>query len=147
MPIRSPTISPGCNATSTGSRTPPSASAAPIIIPKIYNGRNKTFFYTAYERYRQNQTGRPGPNSTYPLKEFYDGDFSRLLIGGILGTKDALGRDVARGAIFDPHTFQQLPNGRYVADMFPGNRIPVSRISRFPRTSTRLEGSDTFRRS
>ena len=72
----------------------------PIIIPKIYHGKNKTFFYTAYERYRQNQTGRPGPNSTYPLKEFYDGDFNRLLIGGILGTKDALGRDVARGAIF-----------------------------------------------
>lgn len=102
----------------------------PIVLPKIYHGRNKTFFYAAYERYRQNQTGRPGPNSTYPLKEFYDGDFSRLLIGGILGTKDALGRDVLRGAIFDPLTAQQLANGRYVAEMFPGNRIPVSRISR-----------------
>ena len=97
---------------------------APIIIPKVYNGTNKTFFYTAYERYRQNQTGRPGPNSTYPLKEFYDGDFSRLLIGGILGTKDALGRDIPRGAIYDPDTAQLLPNGRYVADMFRATRFP-----------------------
>src|SRR6185369_528297 len=93
-------------------------------------GKNKTFFYVAYERYRQNQTGHPGANNAYPLKEFYDGDFSRLLIGGVLGSKDALGRDVLKGAIYDPNTVQLLSNGRYVADMFPGNKIPVNRISR-----------------
>jgi hypothetical protein len=102
----------------------------PIYIPKIYNGRSKTFFYATYERYRQNQTGRPGPNAAYPLKEFYDGDFSRLLIGGILPAKDALGRDVPRGAIYDPQSAELLPNGRYIANMFPGNVIPTARISR-----------------
>jgi hypothetical protein len=103
---------------------------APVYIPKLYNGRNKTFFYITYERYREDQKGRPGPNQAYPLKEFYDGDFRRLLVGGILSAKDALGRDVARGAIFDPLSFELLPNGRYVANMFPGNQIPVSRFSR-----------------
>jgi len=47
-----------------------------------------------------------------------------------LGTKDALGRDVGREEHFDPLSAAQLANGRYVADMFPGNRIPVNRISR-----------------
>ena len=30
------------------------AGGGPVILPKLYNGRNKTFFFGAYEGYRQN---------------------------------------------------------------------------------------------
>ena len=101
---------------------------APVIIPKVYNGRDKTFFYTAYERYRERNFGFGAPSTTVPVPEFYEGDFSRLLQTAVAGT-DALGRQVRRGAIFDPATFQKLPSGRWTADMFPGNIIPKSRFS------------------
>ncbi len=101
---------------------------APIYLPKIYNGRNKTFFYFAWERFKQTDNRPSSANSTYPLPEFYEGDFSRLL-GASVGT-DALGGSVAKGAIYDPATLYQLSNGRWMGQMFPNNRIPVSRFSK-----------------
>jgi hypothetical protein len=102
---------------------------APVYIPKVYDGRNKTFFYVTYERFRQRIGGFRAPDRTVPLPEFYDGNFSRLL-GAATGQVDALGNSVARGAIYDPATFRRLENStRWVGDMFPGNRIPVSRFS------------------
>ena len=100
----------------------------PVYLPKLYDGRNRTFFYTAYERYRQRTGGFSAPTLTEPVPEFYAGDFSRLL-GAATGQSDALGRPVLRGAIYDPMTFSQQDSGRWIGDMFPGNRIPVSRFS------------------
>ena len=99
----------------------------PLVIPKLYNGRNKTFFYTSYEKYAIVDLTEGAPNKTEPIPDFYKGDFSRLL-GPTVGT-DALGRPVARGAVFDPNSFRQVAGGRYVGDMFPANKIPVSRFS------------------
>src|SRR5262245_24485053 len=100
----------------------------PVYIPAVYNGRNRTFFYTALEPYRYRNFGFRAPDRTVPVPEFYDGDFNRLL-GPDTGQVDALGRPVLRGAIYDPATFAQIPSGRWIGDPFPGNRIPVSRIS------------------
>jgi hypothetical protein len=100
----------------------------PVVIPKLYDGRNKTFFYAVYERYRERNLGLTAPTATAPIPAFYEGDFSRLL-GTATGQTDGLGRPVMRGAVYDPATFRQLPNGRWVGDMFPGNRIPVNRFS------------------
>lgn len=100
----------------------------PVIIPKVYNGRNRTFFYFSYERYRERNYGFSAPNRTAPIANFYEGDFSRLL-GAATNFTDAMGRPVTRGAVYDPATFRQLAGGRWVGDMFPGNRIPVSRFS------------------
>jgi hypothetical protein len=100
----------------------------PVYLPKVYNGRDRTFFYITYERYRDRTGGFGAPNRTVPLPEFYNGDFSRLLQTVTAGT-DANGNPVYRGAIYDPATFRQTSGGRWVGDMFPGNRIPVSRFS------------------
>ena len=105
----------------------------PVVIPKIYDGRNRTFFHAAYERFRQRQFGFGSPNVTAPQPEWLNGDFSRLLGPAVPGVTDALGRPVLRGAIYDPETFRQLDNGRWVGDPFPGNRIPVNRFSRVSR--------------
>ena len=104
----------------------------PVFIPKVYDGRNRTFFYTAFEYYRNREMGFGAPNRTVPLPEFYQGDFSRLL-GPNTGQTDALGRPVARGAIYDPTSFRLVDGRRWVGDIFPGNRIPVTRFSQVSR--------------
>jgi len=105
----------------------------PVYIPKLYDGRNRTFFYFAYERYKERSYGLGSPSRTVPIPDFYEGDFSRLL-GPVTTFRDALNRQVVRGAIYDPATFRQVPGTtNWVGDMFPGNRIPVSRFSRVAR--------------
>ena len=61
------------------------------------------------------------------------GNFSALL-GPATGQTDALGNPVYRGAIYDPQSFSQLPNGRWIGTMFPGNIIPAARISKVSKT-------------
>lgn len=107
----------------------------PVVLPKIYNGKNKTFFYFTYEKYRQHLFSNGPPNRAYPLEEFWKGDFSRLMVDPVSGLNnkkvgtDALGRDIVQGMIYDPTTVRMLPDGRYVADPFVGNQIPQSRFS------------------
>lgn len=47
----------------------------PVWIPKIYNGRNKTFFFFSYEGFR-NRNGATNATATVPTPEMYNGDFS-----------------------------------------------------------------------
>ena len=49
-------------------------SGGPVWIPKIYNGKNRTFFFLSYEAFR-NRDGANGIVSTVPTAEMYDGDF------------------------------------------------------------------------
>ncbi|MDX2181124.1 MAG: carboxypeptidase regulatory-like domain-containing protein [Bryobacteraceae bacterium] len=114
------------------------SGGGPVVIPKLYNGRNRTFFYTTYERFRQRQFGYGSPTDTAPQPEWLDGDFSRLLQGVLPNQTDALGRPVLRGAIYDPATFRQLDNGRWVGEMFAGNRIPSNRFSAVSRNLSAL---------
>ena len=52
----------------------------PIYIPKIYNGRDKTFFFVSYEAYKGSaSTGLY--NDTVPTQAWRNGDFSDLLPG------------------------------------------------------------------
>lgn len=51
----------------------------PIFIPKLYHGKNKTFFFFDYEGYRLRHGGT-GTDS-FPNENFRKGDFSALLPG------------------------------------------------------------------
>ncbi len=104
----------------------------PVYLPKVYDGRNRSFFYFAYERYKERSYGFGAPSRNAPIPDFYEGDFSRLL-GPVTTFRDALNRQVVRGAIYDPATFRQIEGGRWVGDMFPGNKIPASRFSQVAR--------------
>ncbi len=92
------------------------SAGAPVIIPGLYNGKNKTFWFFAWEA---NKFGNPdsGGNitSTVPTAKMHTGDLSEYL---------ALG---AAYQIYDPKS-TTLTNGRYVRDPFPGNIIPVARL-------------------
>ena len=47
----------------------------PIRIPKVYNGRNRTFFFFNFEQFRQSNTTSNGI-ATVPTPAYRNGDFS-----------------------------------------------------------------------
>jgi hypothetical protein len=99
--------------------------SGPIWIPKIYDGRNRTFFFLNYEAFR-NDISAAGARNTVPTAAYRNGDFSGALTGRVLGT-DPLGRPILENAIYDPATTRTI-NGQVVRDPFPNNIIPTSRF-------------------
>jgi hypothetical protein len=53
------------------------SAGGPVFIPKIYNGKNKTFWFFAYEGFKQ-RTGSFG-NYRVPTQAMKNGDFSNLV--------------------------------------------------------------------
>jgi len=93
------------------------AVGGPVLIPKVYDGRNRTFFFTNFEWIPQRS---PDNNLvTVPTALERTGDFSR--------TVTSAGQLIR---IFDPAT--TVPNpaapGQFIRQQFPDNRIPASRI-------------------
>jgi hypothetical protein len=72
----------------------------PVIIPKVFHGKDKLFFLANYEAFRQRQNFQSSP-FTVPTAAMFNGDFSAL-----------------------PKTIYD-PNGKAP---FPGNMIPAGRI-------------------
>jgi hypothetical protein len=108
----------------------------PVYLPKIYNGKNKTFFYGGWERTKVKNFASTS-FTTLPVQDFKQGNFSRLFnpaftgnanSGTTLSSTDALGRSVMFGSIYDPSS-TRLSNGAQVRDVFPGNIIPRARWS------------------
>ncbi|MBN8731220.1 MAG: TonB-dependent receptor [Acidobacteria bacterium] len=107
----------------------------PVYIPKVYDGRNKSFFFHNMERTTQKDFSQT-LLTQLPVPDFKRGDFSRLLNPGFTGNAasgtsvgtDAAGRSVQFGALYDPTSSRQVGN-TWVRDLFPGNIIPRSRWS------------------
>ncbi|MBZ5579429.1 MAG: TonB-dependent receptor [Acidobacteriia bacterium] len=87
-------------------------AGGPVWIPKLYNGKNKTFFFFGYEGIHD---ARPrndiGNTPNVPTPDMKNGDFSALLR---LGTNYQ---------IYNPYTRRQV-GARFVEDPFAGNLIP-----------------------
>ena len=105
----------------------------PVWIPKIYNGKDKTFFFFSFEQFRQKLTNDTLPD-TVPIAPYRQGDFSSLITteNRLVTTAsgpyvDPLGRTIQSGTIFDPNTTTTV-NGVLVRNPFPNNQIPVSRF-------------------
>jgi hypothetical protein len=94
----------------------------PVVIPKLYNGRGKTFFFGNFDYTRLRSGVLPGFGNTTPTDAFKTGNFGEILTGNQIGT-DALGRAIFAGQIFNPAT-TRLVNGVPVRDPYPGNLIP-----------------------
>jgi hypothetical protein len=87
----------------------------PVIIPHLYNGKNKTFFFFAYEGFR-NRIGASSLPTTIPTPEMLSGDFSNWV--------DSSGKQIP---IYDPSTTAIDPvTGKYTRKQFPNNFIPPS---------------------
>ncbi|HLK48824.1 MAG TPA: carboxypeptidase-like regulatory domain-containing protein, partial [Bryobacteraceae bacterium] len=92
----------------------------PVRIPKVYNGKDKTFFFYNREQYREffvvNDTA-----ITVPTALYRQGIFTQALTGRNLGT-DPLGRVIAEGMIYDPKSTRTV-GGVPVRDPFSNNTI------------------------
>ena len=95
-----------------------------MVIPKVYDGKNKTFFFTNIDWTRYRSGVLPGFGNTTPTDAFKAGDFSSLLTTNQIA-HDALGRPILQGQIFDPST-TRLVGGVPVRDPYPGNIIPAT---------------------
>jgi hypothetical protein len=94
----------------------------PIVLKNLYDGRNKTFFFTNFDYTRIRSGVLPGFGNTTPIDAFKAGNFGQLLTGTQVGV-DALGRPILSGQIFNPAT-TRLVNGVPVRDPYPNNVIP-----------------------
>lgn len=82
----------------------------PILIPKLFNGRNRMFFMLSLERLQETVTS--GEIRTLPTEQELRGDFSRLPI-----------------TIYNPFSTTLGSDGRYTRTPFAGNIIPGDRIN------------------
>jgi hypothetical protein len=89
----------------TGVNHQPGGSVGgPVVIPKLYDGRDKTFFFFSFETNRGSDVQQT-LNPTVPIAAWREGDFSGLLGSGVV--------------IRNPFTGAPYPN----------NRIPASDIN------------------
>ncbi len=80
----------------------------PVVIPKIYNGRNRTFFFVDYEGYRR--------------------DAQQINLGSIPTLRMRQGDFGETNTIYDPATTRANPNGSgFIRDPFANNQIPANR--------------------
>jgi len=90
----------------------------PVVLPKVYNGKNRTFFFFNYEgtRWRRGAVFV----TTLPTAAERQGDFSHDVTNA--------GQLIA---IYDPSSTVSDPAhaGQYLRTAFPGNIIPASRIN------------------
>ena len=86
-------------------------AGAPIYIPKVYDGRNKSFVYFTYAKDIRPVTPIITGGETVPTSLMKQGNFTQLPYG-----------------IFDPAT-TTTANGVQSRTVFPGNPIPKSRWS------------------
>jgi len=90
----------------------------PVILPHIYNGRNKTFFFASYQGFR-NHTANQSVFLTATPQQL-SGDFSGLV--------NSQGKVIP---IYNPFTTRPDPNnpGQFIRDPFPNNQIPPNLIN------------------
>ncbi|HTS25974.1 MAG TPA: TonB-dependent receptor [Bryobacteraceae bacterium] len=92
-------------------------AGGPVYFPKLYNGRNKTFFFASYEGFRNRVGAGNGTLSSVPPPEFYTGDLHNWV--------DATGKMYQ---VYDPASQTLTSNGTYTRTPFPNNQIPQTRF-------------------
>jgi hypothetical protein len=84
----------------------------PVYIPKLYDGRNKTFFFFGYQRLHEKKVAQFV--ETTPTPEMLAGNFN---FPGVNSNQ-----------IFDPASTRQNADGTWARDPFPGNIVPQNRF-------------------
>ncbi len=97
--------------------------SGPVWIPKLYNGRDKLFFFFSWEHLTY--TLGATTTTTVPTSQELGGDFSNPAFynpGVIVGTNPCDGSPVYQGQIFDPSTTQTV-DGTECRTAYPANKI------------------------
>jgi hypothetical protein len=100
----------------------------PILLGKIYNGHEKSFFFFNFEQFREGQFITTGLTTVPTLAE-RNGDFSavlgpQLILAGQPAV-DPFGRPVRQNQLYDPTTARVAPDGSTLRDPYQGNIIPA----------------------
>ena len=90
---------------------PDAGGGGPIVIPHVYNGRNKSFWYVGYQKLIEKKAA--AYTSQTPTPAELGGDFT---FGG------------AGAQLYDPASTRQNPDGTWTRDPLPGNIVPQSRF-------------------
>jgi hypothetical protein len=88
------------------------------IGPKLYNGKNKTFFFASFEGRRESDP--LASVTSIPTALEAQGNFSQTKFIGSSGAQLI--------TIYNPYS-THLENGSYIRDPFPGNVIPANLIN------------------
>ncbi len=109
------------------------SAGGPLIIPKLYHGKDKTFWFFAYERYSQAERSSILAHVLTPAMR--QGDFSGLVTAaGVLQQLYDPNTTYNSGSAVCPGTPKSTadPNGtpsQYCRTPFANNQIPMSRLS------------------
>lgn len=99
------------------------SGGGPVRIPKVYDGRNRLFWFFTYNAFKDVKVEDASTfNRTVPTVANRTGDFSELL---------QVRNNPARYAIHDPTTIVRDPArpSNFIRTPFPGNIIPKSRMA------------------
>ncbi len=104
------------------------SAGGPIILPKIYDGRNRTFFFFSYEAFRQAYSSTSA--ITMPTMAMRQGDYSGLVTA--TGQKYTIYDPWSTGANSQrvPYVNNQIPTTRespmakYLLDVTPAPTLP-----------------------
>ncbi len=88
----------------------------PVWIPKVYNGRDKTFFFFSWTAARRRGLDNFS-RVQIPTPQNVQGDFSNW--------RNAAGNLIP---VYDPATTTPNPAGGFTRTVFPGNRLPANRL-------------------
>ena len=105
------------------------ALGGPVVIPRIYNGHGKTFFFGDFEGTRVSQ-GNTLTGTVPTLRERNSGftDFSDLIsLQQGNNNADLTGNVYPLGTVLDPSTTQPYRGG-YIRRPFAGNQLSAGRI-------------------
>jgi Carboxypeptidase regulatory-like domain len=98
------------------------AIGGPILLPKVYNGRNKTFFFFNYDGLRYREAGVLN-TADLPTAAMRAGDFTGINIGGVAPM-------MYEPTTLDPQVFDPATNSYYRTILLGGDgqHIPADRI-------------------
>ena len=99
----------------------------PVVIPKLYDGKRRTFFLFSFDR--MTYTTPLDAITSVPSAAEHSGDFSstRTAAGALETIYDPT--TTVPNPLYDSTHSVSLTNARYIRTPFPGNKIPSSRIS------------------
>ncbi len=113
--------------------------SGPVRVPWVYNGKDRTFFLFAWEKYQLHLGGVN--TSTVPTAAERQGNFMDILGGPVPGGSTVAGisfpvllnpctnQPVLYNQIFDPTTSVQITPGVFCRTPFNNNTIPSARFS------------------
>jgi hypothetical protein len=110
---RTSTPSPGRpNGVPTYFLLPDANISGPVLIPKLYDGRNKTFFVFGWQRLQEKKIQQI-ISSAVPTDAMKQGDFSFNNLGNPL---------------YDPLSTARNPDGTWTRALFPNRLVPLNRF-------------------